>query len=161
MCNMSEKSRSCCDSRTRWITGLAILSIAVILTTAATVLVTGHCRGHIFCENEDISVKAVYWAVVCSSLVCFVILLATLLRVLRLDKKWRERSQRLRTEFEVRNFESENIYNSSDFSSHLFNPNLNRISHLFPEQQSDIVVEQPDQQRTNTWRSQPVQSNVN
>lgn len=122
------------DMRSRWIIGITFLTILVIVLTASTLIITSPCEAHILCDRDDVAEYPVYWVLIVALLICMLMLIATLLRVRRLTKKWNERQSRLRTEFEAKNFAEINIYSTSSVdmnASHLINPNVQRNSHLF------------------------------
>ena len=113
----------------RWTIGLTFLAIIVIMLTAATFMVTLPCRNHLMCDDQKLTETPYYWILILSLVTMMVTLMAALVRVLRLRRKWSEREKRMRIEFEMANFYVENIYENTDFNSpHYFNPNVNRLS---------------------------------
>ncbi|KAI1285703.1 hypothetical protein HDE_11559 [Halotydeus destructor] len=118
----------------KWLLIITLLTIAVIITTGLTVIVTASCEGHILCRIEDVETNPSYWAVFLCSLILLLVLIVTMIHLMRLKKKWDEQQARHERKFPLVDFRPVKV-NSEDFQPHQINIIANRLSRQYSDEQ--------------------------
>lgn len=118
---MTPQQRKC-----RWLCFLIGVALITLIATVATYFIVAQCD-FLICE-QHLDDQPLYWLLIVVDVVLMVVLIATLVRVLRLRKKWIERANRMQIEQELRNFYVDSIYNDDELYAHFVNPNVNRLA---------------------------------